>query len=58
MNGLPLTYTLEKEPYIEAGIGVSNILHVVRIDFIKRFSYMDHVNVSGTGFRLQFRFDI
>jgi hypothetical protein len=58
MNGLPLTYTLEKEPYIEAGIGVSNILHVVRIDFIKRFSYMDHANVSGTGFRLQFRFDI
>lgn len=58
MNGLPLTYTLEKEPYIEAGVGVSNILHVIRIDLIKRFTYTDHANIAGTGFRLQFRLDI
>jgi len=58
VSGLPLTYTLESKPYIEAGVGVSNILHIIRVDFIKRFTYTDHANVAGTGFRLQFRLDI
>jgi hypothetical protein len=57
-DGIPLTYTLEKQPYIEAGIGVSNILKIFRVDLIKRFTYMEHPNVSGLGFRVQFRFDI
>lgn len=57
-NGVPLTYTLEKKPYIEASIGFSNILRIFRVDLIKRFSYLDHPNVSGLGVRVQFRFDI
>jgi hypothetical protein len=57
-NGIPLTYTLEKKPYIEASIGVSNILKIFRIDLIRRFTFLDHPNVSNTGVRLQFRFDI
>jgi hypothetical protein len=57
-DGTPLTYTLENKPYIEAGIGVSNILKIFRVDLIKRFTYMNYPNVSGFGFRVQFRFDI
>ena len=57
-NGIPLTYTLEKKPYFEASIGVSNILKILRVDLIKRFTYTDHPNVSNIGFRVQLRFDI
>jgi hypothetical protein len=57
-NNLPLTYTLEKKPYIEASVGLSNILRIFRVDLIKRFTYLDHPNVSQLGIRVQFRLDI
>jgi hypothetical protein len=56
--GTPLTYTLSRQPYIEAGVGLSNILKIFRIDFIKRFSYTSNPNVDNTGIRVQFRLDI
>jgi uncharacterized ubiquitin-like protein YukD len=58
VNGLPVTYTLESKPYIEAGVGIANIFRIIRVDFVKRLSYNDHANISTSGFRLQFRFDI
>ena len=57
-EGIPLTYTLTNKPYIEAGIGLSNIFRIFRVDFIRRFSYTDNPNVDDTGFRVQFRLDI
>jgi hypothetical protein len=57
-QGIPLTYTLEKKPYIEASVGVSNLFRIFRIDLIRRFTYTDLPNVSTTGIRIQFRFDI
>jgi hypothetical protein len=56
-KGVPLTYTLEKKPYIEASVGVSNIFKVIRIDLIKRFTYTDLPNVSSVGIRIKFKFD-
>ena len=56
-DGVVSTYTLSEKPYIEGGIGVSNILKFVRVDLIKRFSYLDHPNipilwgVKGLGIR-------
>jgi hypothetical protein len=58
LSNVPLTYTLEKKPYIEASIGLSNIFRILRVDLIKRFSYLGHPNVSGLGFRVQFKLDI
>lgn len=58
INGVPLTYTLEKKPYIEASVGLSNILRIFRVDLIKRFTYLDHPHVSEWGVRVQFRLDI
>jgi hypothetical protein len=58
VNGIPLTYSLGKQPYIEASVGVSNILKIFRVDLIKRITYLNHPNVSGLGIRVQFRFDI
>jgi Family of unknown function (DUF5686)/CarboxypepD_reg-like domain len=56
--GTPLTYSLERKPYIEAGIGVSNIFRIFRVDLIKRFTYTGNPNVSTIGLRVQFRLDI
>ena len=51
------TFTLDKEPYVEASLGVANIFKFFRVDFVKRFSYLDHPNISDWGIRGRFKFD-
>lgn len=58
ISGLPVTYTLKSQPYVEAGIGVSNILRIFRVDFVKRFTYRTNPYITGSGFLIQFRFDL
>ena len=58
INGIPVTYTLKSQPYVEAGIGVSNILKIFRVDLVKRFTYRNNPYVTGSGFLIQFRFDL
>lgn len=41
-DGTPVTYTLDKGPYIEASVGITNIFKVLRIDLVRRFNYLDH----------------
>jgi hypothetical protein len=50
-DGTPLTYTLAARPYMEAGIGIGNILKIFRIDFIRRLTYLDHEGVAKFGVR-------
>jgi len=57
-NNLPITYSLGQKPYIEAGVGLSNILRIFRVDLIKRFTYLRNPDVTDVGFRVQFRLDI
>ena len=54
-NGTPLTYTLEKQPYMEASVGVANIFKVLRIDYVRRLNYLDHPNVAKWGIRARFK---
>jgi len=61
-QGIPLTYTFEDGvPYIEASIGVSNIFKVLRVDLVRRLTYLDHpnvpnlFNVEGLGIRARFK---
>src|SRR5690606_752961 len=56
-NAVRTTYTLEKQPYIEGSIGLSNIFKVLRIDLVKRFNYLDHPDVSEWGIRTRFKLD-
>jgi hypothetical protein len=58
LNGVPLTYTLEKKPYIEASIGCSNIFRFLRVDIVKRFTYLDLPNAPSIGIRLKVKFDL
>jgi len=46
-------YSLSK-PYIEAGVGIENIIKFGRIDFIKRFSYLNNPSISKFGIRFSF----
>jgi len=57
-SGIPLTYTLEKKPYIEASVGIANIFNLLRVDLIKRFTYLDNPNVSELGVRILIKIDI
>ena len=50
----PGSFYSVSHPYIEAGVGIENILKFGRIDFIKRFSYLDHPDVSKFGIRFSF----
>lgn len=56
-DGTPITYTLEKQPYIEGSIGIGNILKIFRIDIVRRFTYLDHPDVTKTGIRMLMKFD-
>jgi len=51
------TFTLERKPYIEGSIGVTNILKFFRVDLVRRFSYLDHPNISKLGVRARLKFD-
>lgn len=52
------TYTMGKNPYMEAGVGVENIFKVLRIDYVWRMTYLNHPNIDKTGLRfiLDFNF--
>ncbi len=56
-NGQMETFALGRTPYIEGGFGVANILRLFRIDFIKRFTYLDHPDIAKYGIRFRAHFD-
>ncbi|HEV7381883.1 MAG TPA: DUF5686 family protein [Dyadobacter sp.] len=56
-DGKPISYTLSREPYIEGSIGVANIFKLLRVDLVKRFTYLENPNISEWGIRARFRLD-
>jgi len=55
--GQPITYTLDRHPYMEGSVGVANIFKILRVDVVKRFNYLNHPNISTWGIRARFRLD-
>lgn len=53
----PLTFTLDKKPYVEVSAGISNIFKLFRVDMVQRLTYLDHPHVSATGVRVRFKMD-
>lgn len=52
INNIETTYVLNGTPYIEGSVGIANIFKILRIDFVKRFTYLDHPYINtGWGFR-------
>jgi hypothetical protein len=56
-SGLPTTYTLNKTPYVEVSAGIMNIFKVIRVDFVKRLTYLNHPEVSTWGIRTRVKMD-
>jgi hypothetical protein len=57
LTGEPTTFSLNNGPYIEASVGLANIFKIMRLDFVKRLTYLDHPDVQDWGIRVRFRFD-
>ncbi|MCY7329855.1 MAG: DUF5686 family protein, partial [Saprospiraceae bacterium] len=56
-KGRTVTQTLESQPYIEASVGIANIFHIFRVDYVRRMTYTDLPGVSKWGIRARFKFD-
>ncbi len=55
-NGVVSTFVLNGQPYLEAGVGIYNIFSFIRLDLIKRFTYLNHSNISTLGLRVSTNF--
>ncbi|AMR32609.1 hypothetical protein A0256_14845 [Mucilaginibacter sp. PAMC 26640] len=51
------TYSLGSTPYAEGSIGVGNIFKVLRVDLVKRFTYLDNPGAPKYGVRAFVKFD-
>jgi len=56
-NGQTETFSLSHTPYIEGGFAIANIFKLVRVDFIKRFTYLNHPDIPTWGIRARAKFD-
>jgi hypothetical protein len=56
-SGLTNTYTLGAAPYVEVSAGIANIFKLMRVDVVKRLTYLNHPEVSQWGIRTRFKFD-
>lgn len=53
MELLPFMNDLSDGPYAEVSLGVENILKVLRVDAIRRLTYLDHPNTRAWALRLK-----
>ncbi|HTJ12271.1 MAG TPA: DUF5686 family protein [Dinghuibacter sp.] len=56
-DGDPSTYSLDGRPYIEVSGGIGNIFKVVRIDYVRRLTYLSHPYVDQWGIRVRTKFE-
>jgi hypothetical protein len=54
-NGNYGTYALGSTPYVEGGVGISNIFKFLRVDVIRRFNYLNHPGASEYGVKFSFQ---
>ena len=50
---LPFTYDLSGGPFAEVSLGVENILKMLRVDMVRRLTYLDHPNTKPWAFRVR-----
>ena len=50
------TKPMEREPYMEIGVGIDNILTILRVDYVWRLTYRDTPNADRSGVRVSLHF--
>jgi hypothetical protein len=56
-TGKTTTFTLKNGPYIEMSVGLANIFKLMRLDLVKRITYLDNPDITTWGLRVRFKFD-
>jgi len=57
-NGKKTTYAFSnRTPYMEISVGIANIFRLIRVDLVKRLSYLDNPGISTWGIRTKVKFD-
>lgn len=56
-TGRTTTFSLGNKPYIEANVGIGNIFKVLRVDLVKRLTYLENPDVPNWGIRARVKFD-
>lgn len=49
------SYAMGKDPYMEVGVGLENILKFIRIDYVWRLTYLDNPNIDKRGLRFMLK---
>lgn len=57
ITGQQTTFALNKTPYIEMSVGIANIFKLIRIDVVRRFTYVDNPGITTWGLRTKVKFD-
>ena len=52
-----LCQPMESTPYLEAGVGLDNILTILRIDYVWRLTYRENAGTDRRGIRIQLHFN-
>jgi len=55
-NGQTVTHSLNNGPYMEASAGIENIFKLVRLDVVRRLSYLDNPDAPKWGIRARVKF--
>lgn len=55
-GGQSITHSLDNGPYIEASAGIENIFKVVRLDVVRRLTYLDNPEAPKWGIRARVKF--
>ena len=50
------TRTMDHGPYMEVGVGIDNIIKILRVDYVWRLSYRDSYNCDRSGLRIALHF--
>ena len=50
------TQPLGSTPYMECSVGLDNIFKILRIDYYRRLTYLDHPDIKKGGIRIALRF--
>lgn len=56
-QGRTIVNSFGNQPYVEASVGVENVFRMMRLDFVRRFTYTDLPTVNTYGIRFSFGLD-
>ena len=57
LTGNSTSFALNRQPYVEVSVGLANIFKLLRVDMVKRLTYLENPDISKWGIRARVKFD-